>query len=399
MRFYMLIVPIISQLFISCGSDQGTGSSAVSGQTPPAISWAKAPPTDGCTGLASCSPPAGTVFTFTDPKIVGMAACTVSKTNVLVSGNNFVVILRANCLGSQALYSAKVSGTGDVLTSPTLISKACDERTNSVDKFASDIGITSILVAYSCNASTTSTNKNVHLAVLDANGGLVSNRNNVRTTVTSSFKVSWHSSTSQFALAYADLLQRYSSTGASIGGAALLTQNNYSGEDIFDLRVSSSSWQVIKGTTYGASNCSKINTNGVLTCTNQQLNTYSTARAQDILVSSSYSGIAHTVFSPDTCTDSSITYVGPSNELNLSSVLGSISLAGGYNATLIQTSKLTLAITIFLNKATNIVVTNPVANVSSSVDAQIGVGGDGMMFVSWVDGNVLKVVRSVEGVN
>lgn len=392
---YFIIGFIIGQLLTGCGEDSGGSQTSASGfptANTPGNSGPAAEP--GCTGLASCSPPAGTVFSFTKPEVIGLSACTVSKARFLVSGKDFVAVLKANCQGSQALYSLKVSGQGIPLTAPTWISKACGERTLAVDKFSADLGQTSILAVYSCSASTVSSAKNVHTVVLDMNGQPISHKSNVRTGVTSSFRVKWQESSQQFGVAYSDLLQRYDSAGVAAGGAALIPASASYGEDIQDLKVSDSSWQIIKGSSYSQA-CSKITSQGILTCTNKTLNLYNSVveSGNTVLIGASYGSLTHTLFSPEICTDSRPLYVGMSSELSMSTVYGSVSVAGGYEAVLMQTTKQTLAVSVFKPGETAVLAMSPVANVSAGqVDAQIGVGGDGMVFVGWVDGNVVNLV-------
>ena len=393
-------IPIIiaigfSLMFQACGSDNSNTSEfkdhATSSTAPQPSS------TSACIGLANCSPPAGTMFSFTQPVLLGLNACTITKAKLLATGSNFIAILKANCQGSFALYSLKVSGDGTALGTPALISRACDERTNPVDKFAVDRGSASILAAYSCNASSTSMSKNLHISVLNLDGAVVVSKNNIRTAIAAGFAVKWHDASTQFALALPTLLQRYSAAGQEIGGAVILPQASYSGEDIADLRVSRTSWQVIKGTSYGALNCSKVLSAGNLTCTNQTLNAYRTAESQELLISTSYSyGLTRSLFSPETCKDTRNMDIGNGSEIDAQNVYGSLSIPGNYYAALVLTRKQTLAVAVFQRDASTIAVMNPVSNVNTPTDVQLGTSGDGKMFVMWVEGNVVKMVRATE---
>jgi hypothetical protein len=408
MNRILCVLSTLCLILSGCGEDGGPSSlSSTSGSAPtytsssphsdPRGSPAKYGKDEACTSLAGCSPPAGTLLTFGGPVIFGLTACTISRARVVVAGNGFVAILRANCQGSSALYSVRLSQSGASLADPVRVSVACDERTNSVDKFAVDAGSASVLAAYSCNASTTTTAKSLHIVTLDLNGQVVASRSNIRSSMTSNFLVRWHNESAQFALAGPTWLQRYSPAGQEIGGAVGIPQNGYHTEDITDLRVSSTSWQVIKGSSsYGSLNCSKVIPSGQLTCTNQRLNAYATAESSNLLISRNYNwGFTRSLFSPDTCTDSLNTDIGSGEEVDAVSVYGSTPLPGSYHAVLYRTYKQTLAVAAFHRDASSVAVINPVANIYSVDAAQFGVGGDGKLFVMWVEGNTVKVARGI----
>lgn len=398
LRIYLLLVSLTAG---GCGEEadkstlSGFPASGVD-PTPTSETPDAEEPTDQelkpCTGLSNCSPPAGTMISFKQPVSFGLTACAVSKARIVVSQSGYVALLRANCQGSHALYSVKLSLSGEAVGNPILISTACDERVVSVDKFSVDSGSASVMAAYTCNASTTSVVKNMHLSLLDFDGKLLVERANVRAGVPSGFMVRWHDSSAQYAVAGPTWLQRYTPSGQDVGGAVVIPQVNYLVEDIADLRVSSSSWQVIKGSSYSPLSCSKVTSSGQLTCLNQKLNAYNTAQASGILVSSNYSNaLTRSLFSPETCTDTKTSEVGSGSEIDARKVYGSVMLPGNFHAVLVATARQTLSVAVFHRDATAVAVMNPVANANMPTEAQFGVSPDGNLYAAWVESNLVKL--------
>lgn len=88
--------------------------------------------------------------------------------------------------------------------------------------------------------------------------------------------------------------------------------------------------------------------------------------------------------------------IGNGSEIDAQNVYGSLSIPGNYYAALVLTRKQTLAVAVFQRDASTIAVMNPVSNVNTPTDVQLGTSGDGKMFVMWVEGNVVKMVRATE---
>ncbi len=356
---------------------------------------------DSCMGLASCSPPASALLTFSEPTEYGMTACTVSSARLIPTAAGFVGILKANCNAVADLYSIGLSQGGEALTNPVRVSTSCQESNNPVDRFAVDASPVSILLAYSCSATVGASSKNLHSVVLSLTGQVLQSRSDIRRSVVGGFLVGWHQSSMQFAVAGPTWFQRFSAHGESVGGAVVLSSASTQMEEISDLRVSDSGWQVIKGPVSSWSgsslslNCSKIIPTGQMTCTNQRLNAAATSESTDFLIAkNSLGGFTRSIFMPDTCTDSSTRDIGNSAEVDATTIYSARSLSGNLYAVLYRSFRQTLAVGVFQRDSSEVVVINPVSNVGSVGSAQMGEGSDGRLFVMWVDGNVMKMVRA-----
>ena len=251
--------------FVGCGEDRSYNNPSDPANAPNASSPAAAGTTpeknapEACL-LATCNPPANTVYDFQTTFNLTPAGCS-SVTNIKMfdTGSGLIFFFDENCGVRQSVYSLSSSYTGTLTGASTNLTADCISTTG-INTWAIARGTGEYMLVYSCQASTSLYN----IKSIPVNFSGSPSTSVVVESLTSSpvLRAAWNGTANAYGLVRDSAFRRLSTLGVTVGGSIATTSypprfmNVVSGNWIFVSAYGSNS----------SSYCSKINSSAALQC-------------------------------------------------------------------------------------------------------------------------------------